>query len=197
MAFVLTLLAVIAGLLAFLAVPVDARFSIDCRETWAGRASLRWLFGAVRFSKGTPSADEKATRPARHRRKEKRRKKRKFPWRRMRAALRSPGFPRRGLRFATDAATVLRVRSLRGTARIGLADPSDTGFLWAVLGPLHAGIAMLPVANIRIEPAFAGTTFVAQGTGEVRVIPVRLLFAAMAFLMSPVTLRAAWAAARA
>ncbi len=200
MAFVLTLSAVIVGLVAFLAVPVDVRFSIDCRKTWGVRASVRWLFGLVRLWKNTPSAGEKHERPAAgHKgdgRRDKQRKKRKVPWRRVRAALRSPGFLGRGLRFAADAATVLRVRSLRGTARIGLDDPADTGLLWAVLGPLHAGIATVPVADIHIEPVFAGTTFAARGTGEVRVIPGRLLFAAIAFVTSPVTLRAAWAAAR-
>lgn len=202
MAFALavTLLAVIAGLVILLSVPVDVRISVDCRHTWSGHATVRWLLGLMRVSKSIPSASNNdkrpAPKPAKRRRRKKRRKKRKITWRRIHAAVSSPGFAGRGARFALDAAKALRVRSARGSARIGLDDPADTGLLWSVLGPLHAGIATLPVVQVHVEPEFQEPTFVAEGSANIRVIPVRLIVAAIAFFISPVTLRAVWAAVR-
>ncbi len=199
MTVALTVFAVVAGVLALLAIPVDVRLSVDCRETWSGQASVRWLLGVVRLSGSAPPETKNAERLARAQTRKRRRSKRKgsrIPWRGMRAALTSPGFARRGLQFAPRVVSVIRFRSLSGSARIGLDDPADTGLLWGVLGPLSTGIAALPFANIRIEPEFANPTFVAHGTANVRVVPARLAWTVVAFLISPVTVRAAWAAAR-
>jgi len=73
--------------------------------------------------------------------------------------------------------------------RLGLDDPADTGRLWAVVGPL-AAILTLPVhARVAIEPEFACEALEVDGKGCIRIIPIRLLFVVLVFLLSPGTLR--------
>jgi hypothetical protein len=73
--------------------------------------------------------------------------------------------------------------------RLGLGDPADTGRLWAVVGPLCA-VAQLRNAELRIEPEFVDPVLEFHADGRVRLVPLRFLGLAVAFALSPPTIRA-------
>jgi hypothetical protein len=73
--------------------------------------------------------------------------------------------------------------------RLGLGDPADTGRLWAVVGPLSAA-AQLRNAELRIEPEFADPVLELRADGRVLLVPLRFLIVAIAFALSPPTIRA-------
>lgn len=183
------LLALLAGLLALLAVPLELAFSVrrhgGRRE---GRGSLRWLFGLVRVRLGGPGERVRAGpgRPA-----SRRPRRGGGGARRMLALVQVEGFGSRLLRLARDLFRRIRIQELSLRVRLGLDDPADTGRLWAVVGPLAA----LPgLRRVAIEPEFAAETFELDGRGRIRIVPLRLLSVLLRFALSPVTLRAVYAA---
>ncbi|RCX31299.1 DUF2953 domain-containing protein [Thioalbus denitrificans] len=182
------LLALLAGLLALLAVPLELAFSVRRdgvrRE---GRGSLRWLFGLVRVRLGGPGERVRAGpgRPA-----SRRPRRGGGGARRMLALVQVEGFGSRLLRLARDLFRRIRIQELSLRVRLGLDDPADTGRLWAVVGPLAA----LPgLRRVAIEPEFAAETFELDGRGRIRIVPLRLLSVLLRFALSPVTLRAVYA----
>lgn len=182
------LLALLAGLLALLAVPLELVFSVrrhgGRRE---GRGSLRWLFGLVRVRLAGPGERVRAGpgRPA-----SRRPRRGGGGARRMLALVQVEGFGSRLLRLARDLFRRIRIQELSLRVRLGLDDPADTGRLWAVVGPLAA----LPgLRRVAIEPEFAAGTFELDGRGRIRIVPLRLLSVLLRFALSPVTLRALYA----
>lgn len=187
------LLALLAGLLALLAVPLELAFSVrrhgGRRE---GRGSLRWLFGLVRVRLGGPGERVRAGpgRPAARRPRARRPRRGGGGARRMLALVQVEGFGSRLLRLARDLFRRIRIQELSLRIRLGLDDPADTGRLWAVVGPL----AMLPgLRRVAIEPEFAAETCELDGRGRIRIVPLRLLSVLLRFALSPVTLRAVYA----
>ena len=90
--------------------------------------------------------------------------------------------------------TGIEVKRAEFWARAGLDDPADTGFLFAYLYPLLATVAPgLPI-RIDLEPDFLGETLLFKGRGDFRLVPARILGPALAFALSPPTLKALWAA---
>ena len=75
-------------------------------------------------------------------------------------------------------------------ARLGLGDPAETGRLWALLGPLNAAARNLARIDLQIEPEFLDPVFEFDARGACRLVPLRFLALAAAFLLSPATLRA-------
>jgi hypothetical protein len=182
------LLAVLTGLLALLAVPLDLTFSVQRHQ---GRqetsAILYWLFGLVRLRLGKPKARVRTTtkRPKAGQRRRKRGRGHG-----MLAMLRSEGFGRRLLRLARDLLRRVHIHDLSMQVRLGLDDPADTGRLWAVVGPLSALLPLPPAARLAIEPDFTSEALDLNGKGRIRIIPIQLLFMFLGFVLSPTTLRA-------
>jgi hypothetical protein len=99
-------------------------------------------------------------------------------------------FRQRVYRLVTDVWRAAHLHRLRLRMRLGLGDPADTGQLWAVLGPLSALAQGLRGADVHIEPAFMESVFEFHARGRLRVIPLQLLALALAFVLSPVCIRA-------
>jgi len=179
-------------LLALLAVPVDVAFSARRRERLNTRLSVRWLWGRVPL----PVPEGGGGSPRRKRRN--RHPKPGTPSRARRglAMVRSEDFPRRVLRLFGDLARRVRVRRLELDLRLGLDDPADTGRLWGLIGPASAMLALPPPARIAITPEFAGSVLHLDAHGSVRIVPAALVAVMLAFLLSPITLRAMFAALR-
>lgn len=76
--------------------------------------------------------------------------------------------------------SAFRVRRLEVTGRIGLADPADTGQLWAAVAPVAFALAG-PRRKIDIRPDFAGPRFDIDGRGEGTIRPLGLLTAGARF----------------
>jgi hypothetical protein len=190
------LIALLAGLLFLLAIPVELAFSVQRREgKQRVRGTFGWLFGLVRLPLGKPKAQVKS-RPA-ARPKATRSKPRRGGGRRVWVMLRSKGFGWRVLRLVRDLLRRIHIFELSVKIRLGLDDPADTGRLWAFVGPIAAMLALPPVARIVIEPEFSTETLEVDGKGHIRIIPIQLLCVALFFLLSPATLRAMYTMGRA
>jgi hypothetical protein len=153
---------------------------------------VRWLFGLVPLPSGgrtrTPENPPQMKKP-RHRG--------RGGGRRALAALRTEGFVRRVARLVRDLLARLRIRRLELDLVVGLDDPADTGRLWGLLGPASALLPLPAPARVHVAPDFTGAVLAVDGRGEVRFVPLALLAVVAAFALSPSTVRALWATARA
>jgi len=186
---------VVAGLLGLvlllLAVPVDVEFRLEGIEPFTGEVGVRWLFGLVRFRIPVPRVGKPTPRPEAKRKaaRVRARPKARGRHRNVLAALRQAAFRRRVYRLVRDLVRAVHVHRLRLLMRLGLGDPADTGRLWAVVGPLNA-VAQLRNAELRIEPEFMDPVLEFQADGRLRLVPLRFLILAIAFALSPPTIRA-------
>jgi hypothetical protein len=149
---------------------------------------LRWLFGLVTVALPSPGveapADENGKPRAPARRRARGGRKKGNPA----AALGHGPFRRRLLRFVRAFWEAIEKRDLRLRLRIGLGDPADTGRLWAFVGPLAGLLAGCREAAVEIEPEFVDAVFECDSSGEIRVVPLRLVGLVFGLLLSP----AAW-----
>lgn len=173
--------------LALLAVPVEIVFSIQRHETFRSDVAIGWMFGLVRLPISTKSPKQ----PSRQGRKKEKPKTRKGR-RRLFVILRNSRFHRRLFRFVKDLLGSIHVSSLRMSARLGLDDPADTGRLWGIVGPPAGALTASRWADIKIEPDFSGETFDLDSEGNIRIIPLKVTFIILTFLLAPVTLGAIW-----
>lgn len=181
------LLLSIAGLLA---IPVIVTFQVAVGQAVQKDIRLSWAFGLVN-AQITP--DESGAGPPKREKKKPRRRRPKPSSRKGRnvfAVIRQQRFRQRVVRFIGDVWRAIRKRDLRLRARIGLGDPADTGQLWALVGPMAGLLASAQGASIRIEPDFLDATFELDSSGTVQVIPLQLLYLAVALLLSPTLWRA-------
>lgn len=178
-----------------LAVPVNVVFHLQHRNTLQVRVAVFWLFGWVQWrfrtaaaSQGTHALRNHSDRP------------RPFLWR-VRSAgraslpsvltlLRQPGIGKRVYRLATDLITAAHLHPLHLRLRVGLDDPADTGYLWALMGPMNAWVQNFPHATVRIEPEFMAEVFELDARGRARGIPLRFLGLGLEFVLSFVGRRA-------
>jgi hypothetical protein len=190
---VLTLIAVLLGLLALLAVPLELAFRVRGIEAFNGRVAIRWLFGMVRFSLGIPDAVRFGPRQARRKPQPAppRAKRRRGGGRgRVLAVIRQEQFRRRLHRLLRDLVRATRLRQLGLRMRLGLGDPADTGRPWALVGPLNAATQSLRTAKVQIEPEFIDPVLEFEAEGSLRLVPLQLLALLVAFALSPSSLRA-------
>lgn len=185
-------LVVVAGLLGLLllllAVPVDLEFRLEGIEPFAGEVGVRWLFGLVRFRIPVPRPGPRPEAKAKAARVRPRRKAR-GRHRDVLAALGQAAFRRRVYRLVRGLVRAVHLHRLRLLMRLGLGDPADTGRLWAVVGPLNA-VAQLRNAELLIEPEFVDPVLEFRADGRLLLVPLRFLILAIAFALSPPTIRA-------
>lgn len=103
----------------------------------------------------------------------------------LRALTRDTAFLRRILRFCLDVWHAVHRERLRLHLRLGLGDPADTGRLWGLLGPLSALLARCPHSHFTLEPDFVDAVLQVEGSGTLRVIPLRLVVLALLLSLSP------------
>jgi DUF2953 family protein len=189
----LVALAILLGLAALLAVPLGVAFQLEGLEPFAGRLTIRWLFGLVRVRVAAPGARRPPAEPSaepKAKRKRARRESRPGRASRVLAVLRQAEFRRRAGRLAADLVRAAHPSRLRLRMRLGLGDPADTGRLWAVVGPLGAASRWLPGADVRIEPEFVEPVLEFEARGRLLVIPLQVLALAVSFALSPASIRA-------
>lgn len=110
----------------------------------------------------------------------------------MLSLIREPAFRRRIHKFIRDVFRATHARDLFLRLRIGIGDPADTGRLWALVGPI-AGMALnIASAEVQIVPEFMDPVFEVESRGRVRLVPIQFVAMSVAFLLSPVMLRAWW-----
>lgn len=181
-----------ALVILLLAVPVDLAFRLERIEAITGQLTIRWLFGLARWripiAPGAHGKGEPGDRPAAPASTLAVPPRRAGGGRAL-ALLRDPRFRRRALRFAGDLLAAARWRRLAVHVRLGLDDPADTGRLWAWVGPL-ALLLRWRHADVRIEPEFEQATMQVKAHGRVLLIPLRLLWLALGFALSPAAIQA-------
>lgn len=167
-------------LIALLAVPVSLRFRIHWRETLQEDVHLIWGFGLVRVR-----IPLKKVVAAPHEQKRVRRRAPPARKANVLGALRDRSFRRRVMRFAGDLLRSVQKKDVRLRLRVGLDDPAETGWLWAVLGPIAGFAAMLRDISIRLEPEFLEPAFELDTSGTIRLIPIYAIGLTLLLLLSP------------
>ncbi len=76
--------------------------------------------------------------------------------------------------------------------RLGLADPSDTGLLWGIMGPISGILYGHVDKDLVIEPDFLETAFELQTEGKITIIPLEIIFISLGFLLSPTVIKSYW-----
>jgi hypothetical protein len=74
----------------------------------------------------------------------------------------------------------VRLDRLTLAGRIGLDDPADTGQVWGLLVPLIQ-ILRGPRRRIDLAPDFSGPCLDLEATGEIAILPLRLIRAGAIF----------------
>jgi len=202
---VLIAAAVLAGLLALalgtLAVPVD----VEVRRPGRGLPTsvrIGWLAGRLEWepaggeerpaeAEGPAPEEEAEEEPE-----EDERARRRGPkLRDVVTALRTPGLGRAVGRLLSRLSGAVRLR--RAAASVRLGDPADTGRLWGLVGPVVATLPARWRDRVDLQPDFSPGAADVAGRLRGRVVPLRLVAAALGFVLSPPVIRAGWRTVRA
>jgi hypothetical protein len=125
------ILGILVFLIILLCVPVDLVFNIGKRDHIESRVRIGWLFGLI----GKDIRARKKQAKVKVKVKEKRKKKKRSV-KPLLAVVRSRGFLKHLLRFIRDIIRLIEIRNIYVYLTLGLADPADTGFLFAAVTPL-------------------------------------------------------------
>jgi len=176
------ILGILIFLIILLCVPVDLVFNIGKRDNIESRVRIGWLFGLI--GKDISGRRKQAKVKVK---KEKRKKRSVKP---LLAVVRTRGFLKRFLRFIRDIVRRIEIRNLFVHLKLGLADPADTGFLFAAVTPLltFAGVQK-PTIDINIQPDFDQEKLGGYAKGELRLYPIRFIKPLLLFIFSLTTLR--------
>jgi len=192
----LSLLGLFALLILLLAIPIALTFrfeniGFEGMEAFKGQVTIRWLFGLLRIRIPVPGDTGMHRSGTKLQAAKKQGQYRKPGARRnLVAILRQVKFRQRVYRLVKDLIRATSLRQLRLRMRLGLGDPSDTGCLWAFVGPLNATAQNLRNAEVRIEPEFMDAVFEFHARGQARVVPLQLVGLAIGFALSPASIRA-------
>ena len=185
---------VFGGLIVLVAfilwVPLDFVFNIDVYEKPKIRFKLYWLFGLI--SREIPGARKK------HDKKQKDKKDRsKFRWGDIGfilKILRTKGLLRNIKKLVKGIFSCFKFRDMETDFRIGLGDPANTGLLFAIIGPVAAGIGAANISRISLLPSFEDSPALeGYSHGTARTRPIRLVPPLLRFTFSPPTARVVWA----
>lgn len=174
-------------LVAVLAIPVVLSFQISRQQDFRGNIRLQWLFGIVQVNipllqpKATEAAKAEVSKP-----KKKTPKPSSGKGTKPIAVIRNRKFRRRMFQFFRDFWRAVHKEEIRLHIRVGLGDPADTGQLWAILGPLAGVLTNIQEARIDIQPEFIDSCFELESSGNIRLVPLQMLFLVLGLMMSPI-----------
>ena len=174
------ILGILIFLIILLCVPVDLVFNISKRDNIESRVRIGWLFGLI----------GKDIRAKKKQAKVKVKKKKKRSVKPLLAIVRTRGFLKRLLLFIKDIIRRIEIRNTYVHLTLGLADPADTGFLFAAVTPLltFAGVQK-PNIGINIQPDFDQEKLWGYAKGNLRLYPIRFIKPLLLFIFSLTTLR--------
>ena len=196
-AIALTMAGLLALVVALLAVPVVLVFEAERGDTLKARWQVRWLFGVVdirssRARRTPPTSDpsdvsKPESTPAGRRPKR---------LRMVIAVMRTRGLLRRVQQLASRLFRRVKLQAFDLHTVFGLDSPADTGIACGFLAPLLM-MAEARGLNIECRPMFLESGLRGTCNVALRVRPLSVVGAVMAFLASPAVIRAAAAAWRA
>ncbi len=173
----ITLVILLGLFIALLAIPVWVSYTVSWHRILRADATVQWAFGLVNVKIPGRVENPKIKKGRQGRSKNSRGN--------ILIAVRQTAFRRRILRFSRDLWRALRKQDVNLKIRLGLGDPADTGQLWAVCGPLAGALASAPDVATTIEPDFLDQTLELDSSGQVRVIPLQVLYLIAALMLSP------------
>jgi len=181
--WVIIALAGLAGLVILvLCVPLDAALSLDTSGKPKFRLRLVWLFGLVskELSRKKKKPEEKKEIPG-----EKPKKKRRIGFGTALRVLRTRGLPRRLKDLVRGVLGQFRIRELAVNLKLGLDDPADTGFLFALAGATAPFLSLPARYQIRVQPFFyEEATLEGYVHGVSRLWPIKLVSPLARFVFS-------------
>lgn len=172
-------------IIALLAIPVILTFKVSWQQNLQGNVELLWLFSLVRIRLSPPRpkapsmAGNKPVEDICRAGRTSRKRGKVFN------VLRNKAFRQRIFRFIGDCWRAVHKRNLSIRVRIGLGDPADTGQLWAIIGPVAGILANARDASIEIVPEFIDPALDLDSSGNIRIIPLQMLYLAAGLLLSP------------
>ena len=180
------ILGIFIFLIILLIVPIDLIFNISKRDNIESRVRIGWLFGLI--GKDIRSKKKQAKVKVKVKKKKKKKKRSVKP---LLAIVRTRGFLKRLLLFIKDIIRRIEIRNTYVHLTLGLADPADTGFLFAAVTPLltFAGVQK-PNIGINIQPDFDQEKLWGYAKGDLRLYPIRFIKPLLLFIFSLTTLRA-------
>jgi len=186
------ILGILIFLIIVLCVPVDLVFNIGKRDHIESRVRIGWLFGLI----GKDISGRRKQAKVKVKVKKKKRKKRSF--KPLLAVVRTRGLLKHVIRFIKDIIRRIKIRNLYIHLKLGLADPADTGFLFAAVTPLLTfARVQKPTIHVNIQPDFEQENLQGYAEGGVRVYPIQFIRPLLLFIFSLTTLRAIRAIIRA
>jgi hypothetical protein len=173
------ILGIFIFLIILLIVPIDLVFNISKIDNIESRVRIGWLFGLI--------GKDISVRRKQAKIKVKKEKRSVKP---LLAVVRTRGFLKHLLRFIKDIIRRIEIRNTYVHLTLGLADPADTGFLFATVTPLltFAGVQK-PSIDINIQPDFDQEKLWGYAKGDLRVYPIRFIKPLFLFIFSLITLR--------
>ena len=189
----LTLVIILAVLIALLAIPLSLSFSVTRLQALQGYIQFRWLFGLVNIRANLPiKTPEPEKKPAKEKPKA---DKTRNNTRNIIAMLKQADFRQHLMKFIKNILRATHAQNLYLKLRIGLGDPADTGMLWAVMGPFSGMMKSLHVMKIDIEPEFIDEVMEVDSHGQFHLIPLQFIALSIGFILSAKT-RHAWRSTR-
>jgi len=172
-------------LIALLAIPVTLTFQVSWQEVFHGYIKLRWAFGHVHVR--IPSFQSKAPSPEDEQLTQKTSRAERSPDKKTNlfAIVWQKAFRQRIIRFISDFWHAIHKRDISLRVRVGLGDPADTGQLWAIVGPVAGILSNAQETSIKIVPEFLDTTFELDSSGNIRLIPLQIIYLTVGLLLSP------------
>lgn len=189
----LIILISLVGLLIFLfSIPLGMSFKLDTEDQPVFKLQVRWLFDLLR--KTIVPRKEKIDIPAKKTkaRTKKKKKTRKVTVRAI-PHLISRSFLARVRKFVWEIMGCIHIKTFQVDFSMGTGDPADTGILFGFLSPFILSLPDSGNFYILLKPDFS-TDPVMEGksTGQVRLIPARLVWVLLKFIFSWSVLRTAF-----
>ena len=191
--WVIYTIAGLAGLIVLvLCVPIDLTFNLDTSRSEKFRIKLVWLFGLIgkqiKREKGKPKKKAlKEKLPEK-----KRGKKRKREFKTILKILRTKGLLRIIKKLVRDILSQFKIRELAVNVKLGLDNPADMGFVYALIGVTKPFLNLPPQYQIRVQPYFLEELSL-EGylNGLLRLQPIGLIIPITRFIFSRAALRVA------
>ena len=186
--WVIATLAGLAGIIILvLCVPFDAALSVDTSDKPKFRLRLAWFFGLiskeVSREKKKPEEKKKVS-------EEKRKKKRRAEFGTILSILRTKGLLKQFVNLLKGILRQLKIRELAVNLRLGLENPADTGFLFAVIGSTTPFLNLPSRYQLKLQPSLSDeAVFEGYFRSVIRLLPIKLAVPLLRFVFSPATLR--------
>lgn len=172
-------------ILLLFCVPLEVTFRIESDGRPEFGARVLWCFGLMRRELATKRKSQKKERRAAARPKPKKWQGRTDT---MLQILRSQGILSQLRQLMIDTLRCLRLKELNVDIRIGLADPADTGQLFALIGPAVIFVRSIWYHQIWVTPSFEDEAVLeGYAHGTVCVQPIQLIPPFVRFVFSAPT----------